>query len=356
MPQRTGVIFAEHPAVFMQYLLYGIDNDRDFGRIFWGGLKTLFLLPELSVDVCKKLYKPYATIYADTIARFEILFNPISDLKGGNLIMNVLGALLLFFGIIALIVGVVLVLFKKRKIGRNVLYGGGGGVVLGIILVAVSGGSSATTPSTNVAAPVPSKKAQTKSLPSQHKTTTKSTITKPKDKTVATTSSHVTTNPSQQPATSTPQQIFVQEFSSLASSGAITVEKATVQFVGQHGSWFPAANGDTSYVNDIDHTLTLPMILKQPALYTQNLYANSGTVMVIHQFANPTYAQVQIATPNGNQAVVMYEGDTGSIVQGSTVNFVGLPVSQWYFPNLGGGTTDSILFDGVSLTLATNPS
>lgn len=270
--------------------------------------------------------------------------------------MSVLGGMLLFFGIISLFVGVVLVLFKKRKAGRNALYGGGGAVVVGIIFAVVSGGPSTTTPSTNVAAPSPSKKPQTKSTSTQPRTTTKSTTTKPKDKTVATTSSHVTTNPSQQPAATTPQQTFVQSFSSLASSGTITVEKASVQFVGEHGTWFPAASSNTSYEAYIDHALTLPMILKQPNLYTQKLYENSGTVVVIHQFSNPTYALVQIDTPKGNQAMVMYEGNTGSIVQGSPVDFVGLPVSQWYFPNLGGGTTDSILFDGVSLTSATSAS
>lgn len=45
----------------------------------------------------------------------------------------------------------------------------------------------------------------------------------------------------------------------------------------------------------------------------------------------------------------MYEGMTGSIVEGSSVSFVGLPICEWNFSNVNNGQTQSILFDGVSL-------
>lgn len=151
----------------------------------------------------------------------------------------------------------------------------------------------------------------------------------------------------------TKQLVFLEALSSLGNG--ITISKATKNFVAVHPQWFPAKAKDTSYNAKINHALTIPMLLKDPTSYASELYRNTASVVEIHQYHNPNYAIVQVMIDSGSEegdsAVIMYEGTTGSIVQDSEIQFVGLPVSEWDFSNVSGGTTQAILFDGVSLRL-----
>jgi hypothetical protein len=92
------------------------------------------------------------------------------------------------------------------------------------------------------------------------------------------------------------------------------------------------------------------VVAKDPTQYAGKLIRGSGNVIQIQQFHNPTWALVVVMDDNANVAVVAYDGDAGSIVKGDTVTFVGTPVCEWDYQNLMNGTTQSVLYDGVSLT------
>ncbi|WAH39475.1 hypothetical protein [Alicyclobacillus dauci] len=278
----------------------------------------------------------------------------------GDKVSDLFG-ILSFLSFVSLILGLIkpsLVLHwgNHRTRGRAALTYIGAIVVFAILSGVTSGNSKPTTPASAPATNDTSGSSNTTStVVSNGSSSSNTTVTTSKPK--ATTKKSAPATTSTPKSTSTPdataQLAFLSSFPALDSSGSISVSQQSTDYVSQHPQWFPAASGDSSYSKAINHALTIPMIMKDPSSYATTLYQNTGTVTEIHQYHNPDYAMVQVVVDSGSEAgaeaIVMYEGSTGSIVQNSQVQFVGLPVTEWDFSNVSGGTTQSVLFDGVSL-------
>lgn len=133
---------------------------------------------------------------------------------------------------------------------------------------------------------------------------------------------------------------------SLTSGGSM--DDKTFAFIVKNNKLFPAKTDSDvqDATSKVDSSVTIRHLNKNVAPYFDKLVEFSGEVVQVQEQNDPnmgTISVVHIADDNDNSIVGLYMNSTGDLLEGDNATIIGVPVTDYSFQNVGGGTTNAIL-------------
>ncbi|MEK3786944.1 hypothetical protein [Paenibacillus sp. FSL K6-1230] len=126
-----------------------------------------------------------------------------------------------------------------------------------------------------------------------------------------------------------------------------TLDPKSYDFLVAHADLFPATTAEAKKeaAKLVDKNVSSRHLFKNINPYLDTMVTVSGYVLEIteEESAYGTIAFIHIIDENDNSITGIYNNETGDILDGDDVTLRGVPVTNYSFDNLGGGTTNAIL-------------
>ncbi|GAE04305.1 hypothetical protein JCM10914_345 [Paenibacillus sp. JCM 10914] len=152
----------------------------------------------------------------------------------------------------------------------------------------------------------------------------------------------------------TEQNLFAEMMSHIVTEvvGDESIHEKTYNYILDHYELFPAVSEETYLASKqkVDSNVTSRQLLKNLNPYLNQMIEVSGVVIDITEEEirqGIIVTEIHIVDDYDNSYVGFYAGATGDIYEEDFVTIRGVPTSLYYFDNISGGTTISILL-GVS--------
>lgn len=145
-------------------------------------------------------------------------------------------------------------------------------------------------------------------------------------------------------------------FNSISSTEAAPykISEENQTFIESNPDLFPAENEDAKVTMStfIQEDLTYPMMSKTLSGFEGKLYrCSSALVGQVFQESlfGRSITRIVARDQDYNYYYILYDGVLPDVYDGTSISFVGLPVSSSGFDNVGGGTTNVIVLIGCSV-------